>query len=180
MQKIALIDIDNTLWDFASVLYEEFIKVNSSVPQPEDWHKWDFWIDYIDAKSFYKIINRIHLKQESFGVYPDAGKFLKNLKSSGYKLIIASHREERSRVSTIKWLIKHRLPFDELHICSDKTVLFCNCHIVVDDSPHVLQKAQDSGIMATGLEFPWNRGNGFSLFKNLSEILQHLNLLNFI
>lgn len=180
MQKVAVIDIDNTLWDFASVLYEEIIKVNPAIPQPENWHRWDFWKDYIEAKSFYDIINKIHLKQDSFGVYPDAIRLLKNLKNAGYKLIIASHREEESRVSTVKWLLKHRLPFDELYISSDKTVLFYNCQIVLDDSPHVLQKAQKNGVMATGLEFPWNRENGFTLFKNLSEILQYLNLLNFI
>jgi hypothetical protein len=48
---------------------------------------------------------------------------------------------------------------------------------VVDDSPQVLERAVDKGVMATGLLFPRNReyaGNGFRLFENLNEILSHI------
>ncbi len=174
MQKIAVIDIDNTLWDFASVLYDELIKINPNIPHPNDWYKWDFWIDYLDPKTFYEIISKIHKKQDIFGVYPDAKLFLSEIKKSGYKIIIASHREEESRIPTINWLNRNNLSFDELHLSFDKTVLLCSCNIVVDDSPQILQKAAEEGILATGLEFPWNRSNGFKLFKNLSQILAHL------
>jgi hypothetical protein len=29
--------------------------------------------------------------------------------------------------------------------------------VVVDDAPHVLEKAVEKGVIATGLLFPWNR-----------------------
>jgi hypothetical protein len=48
---------------------------------------------------------------------------------------------------------------------------------MVDDAPRVLERAVDKGVMATGLSFPWNReyaGNGFRLFENLNEILEHI------
>ncbi len=68
--------------------------------------------------------------------------------------------------------------FDELHVSSDKTVLFDEtCHIVVDDSTHTLEKAAKKGIIATGLSFPWNRAyknNGVKLFKSLNEILNYI------
>jgi hypothetical protein len=49
--------------------------------------------------------------------------------------------------------------------------------VVVDDSPHVLEKAVNKGVMATGLLFPWNRDyadNGFLLFNSLNKILEHI------
>ncbi|MCX7914663.1 MAG: hypothetical protein N2511_08800, partial [Thermodesulfovibrionales bacterium] len=127
------------------------------MPTQDNWHSWDFWKHYLRAEDFYKVINKIHLKQDVFGVYPDAGDFIKELKARNYKIIIASHREEQSRISTINWLLKHNLLFDELHLSYDKTVLFKCCTIVIDDSPHVLEKAQKLNIIATGLEFPWNK-----------------------
>lgn len=170
MLKVAIVDIDNTLWDFASVLYDELIKINASLPTPEGWHCWDFWKQYLKADDFYQAINRIHLKQDAFGVYPDAEVFLKELKAKGYKVVIASHRSEQSRTPTVNWLVKHNLSFDDLHLSYDKTVLFNSCSVVVDDSPHVLEKALKFNLTATGLEFAWNKGNGFRLFRNLIEI----------
>lgn len=170
MFKVALIDIDNTLWDFASVLYEEILKVNPFIPPPEQWHCWDFWRDYLLPRQFYSIIDKIHLKQDSYGVFSDAREFLEELKILNYKIIIASHRQPESRQATVAWLLKHKLPFDELHLSADKTVLFNCCSIVVDDSPHILERALKNNIVAAGLEFPWNRDNRFRLYKSLSEV----------
>lgn len=175
MLKVAIVDIDNTLWDFASVLYDELIKINTSLPTPEDWHCWDFWKGYMHAHDFYQAIDRIHLRQDTFGVYPDAKDFLKELKSKGYKIIIASHRSKQSQLPTLNWLYKHNLFFDELHLSYDKTVLFNRCSVVIDDSPQILEKALKSNLIATGLEFAWNRNNGFRLFKSLSEIKDFIN-----
>lgn len=179
MPKIAVIDIDNTLWDFASVLYEEISGLNPNIPLPEKWICWDFWKNYLSPEDFYRAINKIHLRQDDFGVFSDAEDFLLELKEAKYRIIIASHREEESRIPTINWLVKHRLPFDELHLSYDKTVLLPCCSIVVDDSPHVLEKAKNLNILATGLEFAWNKNNGFKLFKSLSEIKEYLRANNF-
>ncbi|MCS7202979.1 MAG: hypothetical protein NZ809_00820 [Thermodesulfovibrio sp.] len=179
MPKIAVIDIDNTLWDFASVLYEEILKVNPLMPTPDKWICWDFWKEYLTIEKFYSIINKIHFRQDCFGVFPDAQDFLKKLKAFNYHIVVASHRQEESKEATLKWLLKHNLPFDELHLSSDKTVLFPCCSIVVDDSPYILEKAQKMNITATGLEFPWNKDNGFKLFKSLSEIIQFLSSLDY-
>jgi hypothetical protein len=67
---------------------------------------------------------------------------------------------------------------DELHLSYQKTQLFTeSTDVVVDDSPHVLEKAVNKGVMALGLSFPWNRAfadNGFLLFNSLNEILEHI------
>jgi hypothetical protein len=77
---------------------------------------------------------------------------------------------------TERWLDKHGLVHDELHLSFNKTSLFNELTaVVVDDSPDVLEKALENGALATGLLFPWNRaysGNGFRLYSNLDEILE--------
>jgi hypothetical protein len=120
----------------------------------------------------------VNQHSENFLPYPEAKDFLINLKENGYHITIASHRSPDYRRQTEKWLEKHGLVHDELHLSFHKTQLFTeSTDVVVDDSPHVLEKAVDKGVMAVGLLFPWNReftDNGFRLFNNLNEILEYI------
>jgi len=64
------------------------------------------------------------------------------------------------------------------HLSSNKTVLFDEkCHIVVDDAPFVLEEAVKSGVIASGLLFPWNKNNmnnGYRLFTSLNDVLRYI------
>jgi len=92
--KIAIIDIDNTLWDFATVLYKRlYNKFGSIVPLHSEWHDWSFWKNFCDPETFYYTVKEIHLEQDRFGVYPDAREFLQEIKSMGFQIIITSHRD---------------------------------------------------------------------------------------
>ena len=173
MKKI-IVDIDNTLWDFASVLYERMKKVKSTVILPSEWDDFDFWKSYMSARTFYSIIKSIHVDQERFIPFPDAQLFLTSLKELDIHIIIASHREKGTLTATVNWLKKNDLVFDEIHLSYDKTVLFDDCWAVVDDSPFTLEKAARAGITATGLKMPWNEKEEYPLFHNLPEVLQHL------
>jgi len=86
-------------------------------------------------------------------------------------VIVASHREERTRISTERFFIKHDLPYNELHLTNDKTLLFKNCVAIVDDAPHILDEAKKSGLICTGLKWPWNKNTEHALFNNLEEVL---------
>jgi hypothetical protein len=102
---------------------------------------------------------------------------LSSLREHGFHIIIASHRTPETSQPTEQWLARHGLPYDELHLSLDKTVLFPKADIVVDDSPLTLEKAIESGALGAGLLFPWNRGyasNGFRLFQNLNEVLDYI------
>ncbi|MGW8272888.1 MAG: 5' nucleotidase, NT5C type, partial [Thermodesulfovibrionales bacterium] len=104
--------------------------------------------------------------------------FLLNLKANGFRVTIASHRSSESREQTERWLQRHGLVYDELHLSFDKTCLFNgSTDVVVDDAPHVLERARARSMIATGLRFPWNEGcvrSGFSLFDSLDEVLGHI------
>lgn len=180
MLKKAIIDIDNTLWHFCGVLYEQLKTIAPAVPAPDHWVNWYFWMHYCSEDEFWAAINRIHLNQDddAYMPYDEAGEFLGILKDHDFHITIASHRTAESFIQTKRWLRKHDLIFDELHCSPDKTLLFDeSCFIVVDDSPFVLEKAVEKGVMASGLMFPWNRNNsnnGYRLFKTLNEVLGHI------
>ena len=173
MDKI-IVDIDNTHWDFATVLYERMRAIDPAVTPPQEWHVFDFFKAYISTKTFYKIIKSIHMDQDQFLPSSDAQSFLASLKKMGFHIIIASHREKGTLGATVRWLQQNNLVFDELHLSNDKTVLFDECVAVIDDSPSILSKAADAGIIGTGLKMPWNEHEGYPLFDSLTEILRYI------
>ena len=178
MTKTAIVDIDNTLWQFCDAFYEELRKVNKDFPTPDNWSRWDIWEGYCTEDVFYKAVNVIHASQDGdrYWPYPESKNFLETWAREGYHITIASHRSPEFMPQTKRWLEKHGLVHNELHLSFDKTSLLNELTtVVVDDSPDVLKKAVENGALATGLLFPWNRaysGNGFRLCSDLDEVLE--------
>ncbi len=173
MKKI-VVDIDNTLWDFAPVLYERLRRLNPNMTLPAEWRAWDFWRPYLTSHELYEAIRDLHMEQDTYPVYPEASKFLSSLKELGLYIIIASHREKGTLDATTRWLTKHSLPFDEVHLSHDKSILFPDCWAAIDDSPVTLEKAAAAGIVRAGLRTPWNEHEDQPLFDNLMEVLDYI------
>ncbi len=179
MKNVAIIDIDNTLWQFCDALDEELRKINGSFPPVEQWTTWNFFGSFCTEEEFLGAVDAVHRRQDSdaYQPYPEAKGFLRTLKDQGFRVVIASHRRAEMRGPTERWLAKHELQFDELHLSFDKSVLFGNAAVVVDDAPHTLEKAVAHKAIGAGLLFPWNReyaGNGFGLFNNLNEVKDYI------
>jgi hypothetical protein len=169
-----IIDIDNTLWDLAPVLYARMRELSPDMPPPAEWNKWDFWKPYISLKDAYDVLHGIHMGQERFLPYDDAAWFLASLKERGFHIIIASHRRKEALEPTARWLRENDLAHDEIHLSYDKTVLFEACWGIVDDSPVTLGQARDAGIIRAGLRNPWNEREDHPLFDSLDEVLRYL------
>jgi hypothetical protein len=177
--RSAVIDIDNTLWQFCDAFYAELRKIDSAFPPVEQWTTWDFFVPYCTEEQFLAAVDAVHSAQDSdrYRPYPEAREFLRTLKAQGYHVIIASHRRQETRKPTERWLARHGLVHDELHISFDKTVLFGAAAVVVDDAPQTLEQAVARGAVGAGLLFPWNRdypGNGFKLCRDLNEVLAYI------
>lgn len=172
MQRI-IVDIDNTLWDFASVFEVRLKEEIPDIPPCNEW-KWDFYKEYITEEELYRIVNDIHSVQHLFEPFPSARWFLDSLFKNGYDIVIASHRHEDSRGVTETFLKKHNLRHSELHLSYNKAILFDSSNAIVDDSPHLLDEAQQKGLICTGLSYPWNRNTGHQLFQSLEEVLEFL------
>ena len=176
---IAIVDIDNTLWQFCDAFYEELKKVNAAFPPVEQWTTWDFFAPFCTEKQFMSAVDAVHYRQDSdqYRPYPEAKGFLQSLREQGYRVVIASHRRQEMQGPTERWLRKHELVYDELHLSFDKTVLFENAAVVVDDAPQTLEKAVAHKAVGAGLLFPWNKayaGNGFGLFRDLNEVMRYI------
>ena len=179
MNKTAVIDIDNTLWQFCDAFYEELRKINEAFPRVAQWTTGNFFEPFCTEEQFMAAVDAVHRRQDSdaYQPYPEAKGFLRSLKEEGYRVVIASHRKTEMQGPTEQWLRKHELQYDDLHLSFDKTVLFGNAAVVVDDAPHTLEKAIQQKAIGAGLLFPWNRayaGNGFGLFRDLNEVLRYI------
>jgi 5' nucleotidase, deoxy (Pyrimidine), cytosolic type C protein (NT5C) len=179
MNKTAVIDIDNTLWQFCDAFSRELRKINPAFPPIEQWTTWNFFEGFCTEAEFMAAVDAVHRRQDSdeYQPYPEAKGFLRTLKDQGYRVVIASHRRQEMQGPTEQWLRKHELPYDELHLSFDKTVLFEDAAVVVDDAPHTLEKAVACKAIGAGLLFPWNKayaGNGFGLFGNLNEVMAYI------
>jgi phosphoglycolate phosphatase-like HAD superfamily hydrolase len=171
--KRIIVDIDNTLWDFASVFRERIKEIVPTIPPINEW-KWDFYMEYISIEELYSICNDIHKEQDLFEPFSSAKWFLESLINEGCEIIIASHRDENSREATEKFLQKHNLSYNELHLSNNKTILFDSSMAIVDDAPHLLDEAKQKGLICTGLRWPWNKNTEHSLFDSLEEVLKFL------
>ncbi len=156
--KSIMIDVDNTLFDFAIPLYNLFIKNGINIPTPDHWNKWDyFYPDYMTSKVAHEFFNEVHTRQLEYAPYDDARTFLENLMKY-YKVVIVSHRRPHQCDLLKEWMNKNNLPYDEVKCSNDKTQMFSSgiFDVVVDDCPMTLTAACDNGIKAYGLIKPWN------------------------
>lgn len=174
--RTIIVDIDNTLWDLAPVLYERLRAARPGFPHHSQWTSWSFWKGLIPAERLYGIVRDVHMEQDTFEPYNGSRGFLERLRGKGFHIVIASHREQEAYGSTQRWLEKYNLPFDEIHLSYDKTVLFDQCWAVIDDSPATLEAAKRAGIIRAGLRNPWNESEDHPLFSDLGEIYRYLEM----
>ena len=169
-----IVDIDNTLWDLAPVLWRSLLEANPDLPPPAEWKEWNFWEGNIDKDNLFRILRKIHMRQHLYAPYPESKGFLAALHERKLHITIASHRSQDSLAATTQWLRENELPFDEIHLSRDKSVLFDGSAAIVDDSPVTLDKAARCGLLRTGLLNPWNAHTDHPLFKSLGEVLAYL------
>jgi FMN phosphatase YigB (HAD superfamily) len=170
-----LVDVDSTLWDFAAPLYSGLSKINPEMPTPDKWDRWAFYEGYVSREQFLDAVNNIHLNQEAYTPFITAKALLTLIYWKVDSVVIASHRNAEYKVQLLNWLDKSHLPYDELHVSHDKTVLFNDADLIIDDSPDTLRAAKDAGIIGIGLRFPWNDKRGLDLFDTQYEMIDWLN-----
>lgn len=178
MSKRAIIDIDNTIGDYANQLYLECLKENPNVSKPEAWDDWEFYESYMSKNEFYNAASRAHEHTLSMPLIPGAKQLMDFLyHSAGCHVTIASHRRPEHYDQTMEWLKANNIPYHDLHISYDKSVLFDGgCDIFVDDGPHNVEKAIGRVPHIYIPAMPWNDcvDNNKVFRGNLVEILDKI------
>jgi len=169
----AMVDVDNTLFDFATPLYEMFKKDGMDIPRVSEWNIWDYFYPYyMTSKIAHEYFNEVHSHQLEYEPFEDARVFLENL-IKDRAVVIVSHRRPHQCAELRKWLNENNLPYDMVECSDDKTKMFNRAvfDVVIDDCPMTLTAAHNAGIAAYGLSRPWNVGckDGI-LLPTLTEI----------
>jgi uncharacterized protein len=91
--------------------------------------------------------------------YPHAVETVNAWHAAGHFIHITSHRADRSRPATERWLRDIGLDYDELYCSRDK---LARCEeigidVLIDDSPVLLGRALELGIVPATIVHPWNR-----------------------
>ncbi len=179
-KKIALVDVDSTLWDFTEELRQRMIIKFPEQTIPLEFDSWNHPLDFFDnPEDAYQMFNEIHEQQHSFGTFDFAQMIMNNLRKMGYHILVASNRKSYTRLALYQWLHNHKLKYDEIYCDLDKRVLFdkYDIELVIDDSPQVQEVAIEKEIPVLTLRYKYNHDiRPTQKFKNLSEM--HIYMVN--
>ena len=157
MARIAL-DIDSTLhhyWDLLERIALERYGVALPYEEQGDWG-----ITALDREALARCVEETHSDEniEASEPYPGAVETVRAWHDAGHWIHVTSHRGERSRGATARWLDAIGMPWDDLH-CSFDKVSRCvevGVDVLVDDSPANLVRAREAGIVPATIIHPWN------------------------
>src|SRR4051812_2686359 len=152
------IDIDSTLhhyWDVLSDAAQRRFGIELPYEEQLDWG-----ITRLRPEQLTCCIDETHCDAAILAgrPYPDAVETVNAWAQAGHFIHITSHRSERAFAATEQWLRQIGLRFDDLH-CSYDKIARCRelqIDLLIDDSPHNLQAALDSGMTGATILHPWN------------------------
>jgi hypothetical protein len=153
------IDIDSTLhhhWPLVAEAARRRFGVELPYEQQFPWAE-----RRLDDQQLRACIEDTHADEAIDGArpYPHAVETVNAWFDAGHFIHISSHRAERSLTATVTWLERIGLRHHDLY-CGEDKIARCRhigIELLVDDSPPVLLRALDAGIVAAALRHPWNR-----------------------
>lgn len=175
-QKVVIIDVDNTLWQFDDALYTLLTKDGIFIPHYSEWKEWDFYKKTIDKKVFFSYVDKVHENQHNYAPYKKS-RLLSEMLFRHHFVSIISIRKNLYKSALIKFLKKWGIMFDDV-VClaqgADKTLYYgpTSCKLLIDDNPLALTKAKEKGVRCMGLKFPYNQhlANKIELFDSMNDL----------
>lgn len=173
--RTVIIDVDSTLVDFQTPLYNEIKRSGIDVPPPYRWFEWDTPKKAVNNnKLFYNMVDNVHRRMDRYTPFPLVKELFDWLKTR-YFVVIATHRNAKHEESLRDWLHSHQLYSDAVHISHDKTVLLNDdVEFIFDDHPRTIGKANSMGIWTFSLWYPYNQGLASRTFDNVGHFLGYL------
>jgi len=152
------IDVDSTLhhyWD----QFQAAAKRRFGVELP--YHEQHWRIDRLRPEQVRACVAETHRDEQILAAepYPGAVEAVRAWHEAGHFVHVTSHRHDRARAATARWLERIGLPYDDLY-CSDDKITRCReirIDLLIDDSPVNLLAAVEAGITGATVSHPWNR-----------------------
>jgi beta-phosphoglucomutase-like phosphatase (HAD superfamily) len=175
--KQVIVDVDNTIANFAPIFQEELQRVCPKIPNCDKWTTWNFYNDYMPSNLFHDAAHAAQMRIMETQPLPGAREMLAAIPDN-YRICIASHRKRESLDMLIDWLNVYDMTWTDIHVSNDKSVIFDNDTVmIIDDCPATMQAGMDFGFKAASLELPWNicmRGTGAFLGKTMGEVTDYV------
>jgi hypothetical protein len=175
--KLAMVDIDSTLWDFGTEMVNRMRLAFPNKDIPEEFDTWEDPLKYFDNPyDVLDLFRGIHSEQYSFEPYPLAKEMLMKL-SKTYLIHVASNRDYSTISSTRIFMTSNDLYYDDLFCSTDKRELFkqFKYDLVIDDSPQVQEAAIERNIPVWTLTYPYNKHiTETKKFGSVTDIYNHI------
>ncbi len=188
MNKIAIVDIDDTLADMRSMICEV---LNEHCDKDLHWSRWNtfrveemYGISYHD---FFDLLKRNSII-ERMRPHDESAEFMRNLKHAGFHVTLLTARawHPESREVTARWLDEHGIVYDNLVVCGvehDKSEIVDSMYngvdFTVDDSAtHCRSYVKNQNIKNVFVyNMPWNKcqlldASRAKRIDNLNQILE--------
>lgn len=173
--KKAVVDIDGILWLMGPPWWKVIKKIAPDCPCPGTTGDWDFYKGYLTEEEMAATVKEVHMRQDEFQSFQDAGRLTKGLQKNGYYVTIASHRDPDSEEATRKWLKKCDIPYDDLYLGFDKHFLLDDAAIFIDDSPKSQEIALSKGVDVLSIKYGYNEHvKGVKFYEGYFNLLQGL------
>lgn len=159
------VDLDGVLYNFQSA----FIAHLKSSPEVQRYNvrqvfdKWDFFKEW--GMSSEEFIAQCNIGVDRGIIFRGparkrAGSALRRIKAAGHEIHIVTDRSfgstpKASQDATYDWLTQHRIPFDSVTFCADKTTVPTD--MFVEDKLENYDMLDSAGTEVYLINRPWNK-----------------------
>lgn len=114
--------------------------------------------DDLDPSVVEAIFERFHEHAiPTLPLVPSARLALELLRTT-YRIVFVTSRRPSSRPQTVRWIDRHRIPYDALYHAEVKTRIPESITVAVDDHPGHAVRYTSAGIRVFLMDHLWNRG----------------------
>lgn len=157
------VDIDSTLYDFATPARQAFLDLALKHGEKEEyfrggyqsWVEWRSPSDVCGPDAFQEVLDIVHSPRVilSQDPYPNAKEVLREIVAEGHEIFYISNRSKDAVDATEEWLWSNDFPEAELiATMEDKQPYLCECQYLIDDRAKTLVQFVE--------DFQWKYTNG--------------------
>lgn len=143
------VDIDSTLYDFATPARQAFLDLAIKHGDKEEYFKGGYqsWVewrspgDVCGLEAFMEVLDIVHSDDviAKQAPYEGASDVLWELYDEGHEMFYISNRDEKAGLATEKWLQDNEFPSGELIVTmDDKQPYLSECQYLIDDRAKTL------------------------------------------